>query len=330
MAQTYQEQVQETLKTLSSTTGKKQGSIPFMALGDKPTHMPRISSGIPELDSKIGGGIPLGRILEVYGPESGGKTTIATVMLGAAQRAGLIAAAVDAEHTFDRAWASKNGVDVDNLIFVQPDSAEEATEAVIRLFENGVDFVVLDSVAALTPQAEIDGEMADNHVGLQARLMGQFMRKVNGVMKEDQVLICINQLREKVGVMFGNPETTPGGRALKFYASIRLRVGGSKTDTGRDLKVKTEKNKTAPPFQTAEFKILFEHGVDFLSSAAAVGIVEKGGGGYFTLPFQDEEGNDVRVRGFDKTYEWLVENDKAQELRDMLDAVMLETSTEED
>lgn len=325
--------VKEVLSKLRETSGKNIGNIDVMTLSDKPFKMPRLSTGIPEIDLAIGGGLPEGKIVEIFGLESSGKTTCATVMLGAAQRAGKIAAMVDVEHAFNPEWAAINGVDVDNLLFVQPSYGEEALEVINRMFEEGVDFIVLDSVAALVPKVELDGEMTDQQMGLQARMMGKFMRQVIPKMKDGQILICINQTREKVGIMFGNPETTPGGKALKFAASIRLRVGGSANSKkdGRDVKVTVPKNKTAPPFKTAEFKILSTTGHDYVGSAANIGLIEKGGA-WYTLPFE-ENGEKVRLQGAEKVYNWLDENKKHGELRTMLndaiDKMMQPTDVEE-
>jgi recombination protein RecA len=252
-----------------------------------------IPTGAINLDAAIGiGGIPRGRVTEIYGPESSGKTTLCLHVVANAQKTGGVAAYIDAEHALDIEYARKLGVDVDNLLVSQPDTGEQALEIAEILVRSGaVDVVVIDSVAALVPKAEIEGEMGDSHVGLQARLMSQALRKLTGAIARSKTsVIFINQLREKIGVMFGNPETTTGGKALKFYASVRLdirRIGPVKEKdeiTGSHVRVKVVKNKVAPPFRQAEFDIMYAEGISHVSLlvdiAAESGIIEKSGAWY--------------------------------------------------
>ena len=276
-----------TLTQIERTFGK--GAIMRLD-GDNLQPIPGISTGALSLDIALGGkGVPKGRICEIYGPESSGKTTLALTIIASAQKAGGVAAFIDAEHAMDPSWARRIGVNIDELLVSQPDSGEQALEICELLVRSSaVDIIVVDSVAALIPRAEIEGEIGDSHVGLQARLMSQAMRKLTGaISRSNACVVFINQIREKIGVMFGSPETTPGGRALKFYASVRIdirRTGSIKEGdqaVGNRVRARVVKNKVAPPFRDAEFDIMFDRGIsvtgDLLDLSVKEDIVDKSG-----------------------------------------------------
>lgn len=302
------------LETIEKQFGK--GSI--MKMGEMHTNnVECTSTGALSLDIALGGGIPRGRVIEIYGPESSGKTTLTLHAIAQVQKAGGTAAFIDAEHALDPAYAKRIGVDVENLLLSQPDNGEQALEIVETLVRsNAVDLIVVDSVAALVPRAEIDGEMGDSHMGLQARLMSQALRKLTGVISRSKAsVIFINQIRMKIGVMFGNPETTTGGNALKFYSSVRMdirRIGQIKQGEeilGNRTRVKVVKNKIAPPFRQAEFDIMYNQGIsatgDILDLAVEREIVEKAGAWYAYKDAKIGQGREAT-----KTY--LEENPKVE------------------
>ena len=282
---------EQSLKEALKNIEKQYGKGAVMVLGNEPVaQLDVISTGSLALDNALGvGGYPKGRIIEIYGPESSGKTTFALHAIAEAQKAGGYAAFIDAEHALDPKYAKALGVNIEDLVLSQPDSGEQALEIAEALIKSGaIDIIVIDSVAALVPEAEINGEMGDSHVGLQARLMSQAMRKLSGIISKTKcVAIFINQIREKVGVMYGNPETTPGGRALKFYSTIRLDVrrgeqlkNGSEA-VGNKTVVKVVKNKVAPPFKVAEVEIIYGEGIskigELIDAAVNLGIINKAG-----------------------------------------------------
>ena len=314
----------EKLKALDAAISKIEkdfGKGAIMKLGDKSKNMDveTVPTGSLSLDLALGlGGLPKGRVVEIYGPESSGKTTVTLHMVAEVQKRGGIAGFIDAEHALDPSYARRIGVDIDNLYISQPDNGEQALEITEMMVRSGaVDIIVVDSVAALVPKAEIDGDMGDSHVGLQARLMSQALRKLTAIIsKSNCIVIFINQLREKVGVMFGSPETTTGGRALKFYSSIRMdirRIEAIKQGgeiVGNRTRVKVVKNKVAPPFKEAEFDIMFGKGIsregDILDLAANTGIVNKSGARYSY--------NDAKIgQGRENTKNYFRENPEIME-----------------
>ena len=316
--------LQMAMEKIEKNFGK--GSI--MRMGSQEVeHVEVIPTGSIGLNVALGvGGYPRGRIIEIYGPESSGKTTLAIHAIAEAQKAGGIAAFIDAEHAFDRFYAAKLGVDVDNLLISQPDNGEQALEIADQLINSSaVDIIVIDSVAALTPKAEIEGDMGDNKVGLQARLMSQALRKMtSAISKTRTTCIFINQLREKIGVMFGNPETTTGGNALKFYASVRIDIRPGQAIKngdevlGRQTKIKIVKNKVAPPFRRAEFDIMFGEGIsrsgEIIDLGSELGIIKKSGS-WFSY-------NDTRLaQGRDAAKQVILDN---PELAEELEALIFE------
>lgn len=321
--------LQLTLDKLEKSYGK--GTI--MKLGDTAVEpIDSISTGSLGLDIALGiGGVPKGRIIEIYGPESSGKTTLATHIIAEAQKKGGIAAFIDAEHAFDKYYAQKLGVDIENLLISQPDNGEQALEIADNLIRSGaIDVIVIDSVAALVPKGEIEGEMGDSKMGLQARLMSQALRKLTGtISKTGCCCIFINQLREKIGVMFGNPETTTGGNALKFYASVRLdirrisQIKDSDEVSGNRVKVKIVKNKVAPPFRVAEFDIMFGEGISKAGEIIDLGVdfdIIKKSGSWFSY-------GDTRLgQGRDAVKQLIFDN---PDLMDELEARIRETVTGE-
>ena len=327
-------------KALSAALGqieKQFGKGAIMRMGDVAgaRDIDAISTGSLGLDIALGiGGLPRGRVVEIYGPESSGKTTLTLQVIAEAQKLGGTAAFVDAEHALDPGYAEKLGVNVDELLVSQPDTGEQALEITDMLVRSAaIDIVVIDSVAALTPKAEIEGDMGDSHMGLQARLMSQALRKLTGnIKRSNTMVIFINQIRMKIGVMFGNPETTTGGNALKFYASVRLdirRIGAIKKGdeiVGNETRVKVVKNKMAPPFKKAEFQILYGEGIsreaELIDLGVQHGFVEKSGAWY-------SYGSDRIGQGKDKVREFLKQNpDIANDIEAKLRAKLLETSVE--
>jgi recombination protein RecA len=307
---------QKALNSVLSQIEKSFGKGAIMRLGDATRmRIETISSGAMTLDIALGGGLPKGRVIEIYGPESSGKTTLALHAISEIQKAGGVAAFVDAEHALDPTYSAALGVDINNLLVSQPDSGEAALEIVDQLVRSAaVDIVVIDSVAALVPRAEIEGDMGDSHMGLQARLMSQALRKITGsISKSGCTVIFINQLRQKIGVTYGSPETTTGGTALKFYASVRLDIRRIQTlkranegEYGNRVKVKVAKNKVAPPFRIAEFDIIFGKGISTIGClvdlAEETGVITRRGAWY------SYEGNNL-AQGRDNTVKYMEDND---------------------
>ena len=316
MADTKKQSLDTALKQIESQFGK--GTI--MKLGTRETvEVPSIPTGSFGLDNALGiGGLPKGRVVEIYGPESSGKTTLTLQIIAECQKAGGSAAFIDAEHALDPEYAKALGVDIDELLLSQPDTGEQALEVTDMLVKSGsLDVIVVDSVAALVPRAELEGDMGDSHVGLQARLMSQALRKITGsIQKSNTLVIFINQIRMKIGVMYGSPETTTGGNALKFYSSVRLdirRIGAIKDGdevVGNETRVKVVKNKMAPPFKVVEFQILYGKGInknaEIIEFAVKKGIIEKAGAWY------SYKGDKIG-QGIAKTSEFLKENPKVLE-----------------
>ena len=341
MAKDVQSEKLKALQMAMDKLEKTHGKGSIMRMGDsKVEDVDAISTGSLGLDVALGvGGFPRGRIVEIYGPESSGKTTLAIHAIAEAQKAGGIAAFIDAEHAFDRFYAEKLGVDINNLLISQPDIGEHALEIVDNLIRSGaIDIIVIDSVAALTPRSEIEGEMGDSKVGLHARLMSQALRKLTGtISKTGTVCIFINQLREKIGVMFGNPETTTGGNALKFYASIRLdirrstQIKNGEDVMGNRVKVKVVKNKVAPPFRKAEFDILYGSGISKIGEIIDLGVeagVIKKSGSWFSY-------EDTKLgQGRDAVKELLTDNPELMEqmekkIKDLISAGAITLKMEE-
>ena len=311
----------EALKSAIAQIEKNYGKGSIMRMGDEGAkqNIEVIPTGVFSLDVALGvGGIPKGRIIEIYGPESGGKTTLALTIIAQAQRAGGRAAFIDAEHALDPTYAEVLGVDTENMYISQPDDGEQALDITETLIRSGaVDLIVIDSVAALTPRAEIEGDMGDSHMGLHARLMSQALRKITGITnRSGTTVIFINQIREKIGVMFGNPETTTGGRSLKFYASIRLEIRRTQTITekgeavGNKTIVKIVKNKVAPPFKNAEFDIMYGHGISkegsLIDVAEKFGVIEVSGAWF---KYKGEN----FAQGRENAKNYLIENPKIKE-----------------
>lgn len=333
MSKDQKENNQEKLKALQLTMDKIEksyGKGAIMKLGDSVVEdLPSISTGSIGLDAALGiNGLPKGRVVEIYGPESSGKTTLALHAIAESQRHGGIAAFIDAEHAFDRFYAQKLGVNIDDLLISQPDNGEQALEITENLIRSGaIDVIVIDSVAALTPRSEIEGEMGDSKVGLQARLMSQALRKLTStISKTGSCCIFINQLREKIGVMFGNPETTTGGNALKFYSSVRLdirrisQIKDNENAVGNRVRVKVVKNKVAPPFRQAEFDIIFGEGISKIGEIIDLGVefnIIKKSGSWFSY------GDTKLGQGRDSVKKLLMDNPElADELEKLVRAAL--------